>query len=97
MPLDVEFDWVDEAGELQHMETSLDVTKARATPRPRSCNLPLRFPAGRHRHGGQLFAEGDGAAAVVVMDRRRPRSAGSRRSSVSSVSPWGVGGPRSWA
>ena len=92
VPLDVEFDWVDEAGELQHMETSFGRDEGpRDTSAEKLANLKPAFQQDGTVTAGNSSQRSDGAAAVVVMDRRRPRSAGSRRSSVSSVSPWGVG------
>src|SRR5215204_3020863 len=64
VPLDVEFDWVDESGEAQHMETSFGRDEGpRDTSAEKLANLKPAF-------------QNDGAAAVVVMDREEAERRG---------------------
>jgi acetyl-CoA acyltransferase len=70
VPLDVEFDWVDEAGELQHMETRFGRDEGpRDTSAEKLANLKPAFQRDGTVTAGNSSQRSDGAAAVVVMDR----------------------------
>src|SRR5215211_2266387 len=70
VPLDVEFDWVDESGALQHMETSFGRDEGpRDTSAEKLANLKPAFQNDGTVTAGNASQRSDGAAAVVVMDR----------------------------
>ena len=75
--LDVEFDWVDEAGVLQHMETSFGRDEGpRDTSAEKLANLKPAFQDGGTVTAGNSSQRSDGAAAVVVMDREEAERRG---------------------
>src|SRR5918997_1592169 len=77
VPLDVEFDWVDEAGELQHTETSFGRDEGpRDTSAEKLANLKPAFQDGGTVTAGNSSQRSDGAAAVVVMDREEAERLG---------------------
>jgi acetyl-CoA acyltransferase len=77
VPLDVEFDWVDEAGELQHMETRFGRDEGpRDTSAEKLANLKPAFQRDGTVTPGNSSQRSDGAAAVVVMDREEAESRG---------------------
>jgi acetyl-CoA acyltransferase len=70
VPLDVEFDWVDESGEVRHVETSFARDEGpRDTSMERLAQLPTVFQEGGTVTAGNSSQRSDGAAAVVVMER----------------------------
>ena len=74
VPLDVEFDWVDEAGELQHMETRFGRDEGpRDTSAEKLANLKPAFQRDGTVTAGNSSQRSDGAAAVVVMDREEAK------------------------
>jgi acetyl-CoA acyltransferase len=77
VPLDVEFDWVDEAGEIQHMETSFGRDEGpRDTSAEKLANLKPAFQQDGTVTAGNSSQRSDGAAAVVVMDREEAERRG---------------------
>jgi acetyl-CoA acyltransferase len=77
VPLDVEFDWVDEAGELQHMETRFGRDEGpRDTSAEKLANLKPAFQRDGTVTAGNSSQRSDGAAAVVVMDREEAERRG---------------------
>ena len=77
VPLDVEFDWVDEAGELQHVETSFGRDEGpRDTSAEKLANLKPAFQQDGTVTAGNSSQRSDGAAAVVVMDREEAERRG---------------------
>jgi acetyl-CoA acyltransferase len=69
-PLDVEFDWVDENGEVKHVETSFARDEGpRDTSMEKLAQLPTVFQEGGTVTAGNSSQRSDGAAAVVVMER----------------------------
>jgi acetyl-CoA acyltransferase len=77
VPLDVEFDWVDEAGELQHMETRFGRDEGpRDTSAEKLANLKPAFQRDGTVTPGNSSQRSDGAAAVVVMDREEAERRG---------------------
>ncbi len=77
VPLDVEFDWVDEAGELQHMETRFGRDEGpRDTSAEKLANLKPAFQQDGTVTAGNSSQRSDGAAAVVVMDREEAERRG---------------------
>ena len=77
MPLDVEFDWVDDAGELQHVETTFGRDEGpRDTSAEKLANLKPAFQQDGTVTAGNSSQRSDGAAAVVVMDREEAERRG---------------------
>jgi acetyl-CoA acyltransferase len=77
VPLDVEFDWVDENGEVKHMETSFARDEGpRETSMQKLAKLPTVFQEGGTVTAGNSSQRSDGAAAVVVMDREEAERRG---------------------
>jgi acetyl-CoA acyltransferase len=77
VPLDVEFDWVDGAGERQHTETSFGRDEGpRDTSAEKLANLKPAFQDGGTVTAGNSSQRSDGAAAVVVMDREEAERRG---------------------
>src|ERR671916_599049 len=77
VPLDVEFDWVDESGEAQHMETSFGRDEGpRDTSAEKLANLKPAFQQDGTVTVGNSSQRSDGAAAVVVMDREEAERRG---------------------
>lgn len=70
VPLDVEFDWVDEGGEVRHAETTFARDEGpRDTSLEKLANLKPAFQQGGTVTAGNSSQRSDGAAAVVVMER----------------------------
>jgi acetyl-CoA acyltransferase len=70
VPLDVEFDWVDDDGEPRHMETSFERDEGpRDTSMEKLAKLPTVFQQDGTVTAGNSSQRSDGAAAVVVMER----------------------------
>ena len=70
VPLDVKLDWLDEAGEPQHFETTFQRDEGpRDTSAEKLANLPTVFQQGGSVTAGNSSQRSDGAAAVVVMER----------------------------
>ena len=70
VPLDVEYDFVDDAGEPQHFETTFSRDEGpRDTSREALANLKPAFQQGGTVTAGNSSQRSDGAAAVVVMER----------------------------
>src|SRR5215213_4378452 len=77
VPLDVELDWVDEAGELQHMETRFGRDEGpRDTSAEKLATLKPAFQQDGTVTAGNASQRSDGAAAVVVMDREEAERRG---------------------
>ena len=77
VPLDVEFDWVDESGEVQHMETTFKRDEGpRDTSLEKLAKLPTVFQQDGTVTAGNSSQRSDGAAAVVVMDREEAERRG---------------------
>jgi acetyl-CoA acyltransferase len=76
-PLDVEFDWVDDNGEVQHLETTFKRDEGpRDTSMEKLSQLPTVFQEGGTVTAGNSSQRSDGAAAVVVMDREEAERRG---------------------
>jgi acetyl-CoA acyltransferase len=70
VPLDVEFDWVDEGGEARHAETTFRRDEGpRETSMEKLAKLPSVFQQDGTVTAGNSSQRSDGAAAVVVMER----------------------------
>ena len=70
VPLEVEFDWVDENGEVQHFETTFSRDEGpRDTSLEKLAQLPTVFQKDGTVTAGNSSQRSDGAAAVVVMNR----------------------------
>ena len=70
VPLDVEYDYVDDDGEQQHFETTFKRDEGpRDTSREALANLKPAFQQGGTVTAGNSSQRSDGAAAVVVMER----------------------------
>ena len=70
VPLDVEYDFVDDEGEPQHFETTFSRDEGpRDTSREALANLKPAFQQGGTVTAGNSSQRSDGAAAVVVMER----------------------------
>jgi acetyl-CoA acyltransferase len=70
VPLDVEFDWVDEGGEVRHAETTFARDEGpRDTSMEKLAKLPTVFQEGGTVTAGNSSQRSDGAAAVIVMER----------------------------
>jgi acetyl-CoA acyltransferase len=77
VPLDVELDWVDEGGEVRHMETSFERDEGpRDTSMEKLAQLPTVFQEGGTVTAGNSSQRSDGAAAVVVMKREEAERRG---------------------
>ncbi len=77
VPLDVEFDWVDENGEVQHFETTFKRDEGpRETSLEKLAKLPTVFQRGGTVTAGNSSQRSDGAAAVVVMEREEAERRG---------------------
>jgi acetyl-CoA acyltransferase len=77
VPLDVEFDWVDESGELQHIETTFGRDEGpRDTSAEKLARLKPAFQDGGTVTAGNSSQRSDGAAAVVVMEREEAERRG---------------------
>jgi acetyl-CoA acyltransferase len=70
VPLGVEFDWVDDGGEVRHYETTFERDEGpRDTSVEKLAKLPTVFQQGGTVTAGNSSQRSDGAAAVVVMER----------------------------
>src|ERR671913_1307685 len=70
VPLDVEFDWVDDAGELQHVETTFGRDEGpRDTSAEKLANLKPAFQQDGTVTAGNSSQRSDGAAAVAGMEK----------------------------
>ena len=77
VPLDVEYDFVDENGEPQHFETTFKRDEGpRDTSREALANLRPAFQQGGTVTAGNSSQRSDGSAAVVVMERGEAESRG---------------------
>jgi acetyl-CoA acyltransferase len=77
VPLDVEFDWVDENGEVKHFETTFKRDEGpRDTSLEKLAKLPTVFQQDGTVTAGNSSQRSDGAAAVVVMDREEAERRG---------------------
>ncbi len=70
VPLDVKLDWLDDAGEAQHFETTFQRDEGpRDTSAEKLANLKPAFQNGGTVTAGNSSQRSDGSAAVVVMER----------------------------
>jgi acetyl-CoA acyltransferase len=77
VPLDVEYDWVDENGETRHFETTFSRDEGpRDTSLEKLAKLPTVFQQDGTVTAGNSSQRSDGAAAVVVMDREEAEGRG---------------------
>ena len=77
VPLDVEYDWVDEDGEVRHFETTFKRDEGpRDTSLEKLAKLPTAFQQDGTVTAGNSSQRSDGAAAVVVMDREEAERRG---------------------
>jgi acetyl-CoA acyltransferase len=77
VPLDVEYDWVDENGKAQHMETTFKRDEGpRDTSLEKLAKLPTVFQQDGTVTAGNSSQRSDGAAAVVVMEREEAERRG---------------------
>ena len=77
VPLDVEFDWVDDDGEPRHMETTFERDEGpRDTSMEKLAKLPTVFKQDGSVTAGNSSQRSDGAAAVVVMEREEAERRG---------------------
>lgn len=77
VPLDVEFDWVDDNGEVQHFQTTFRRDEGpRDTSLEKLAKLPTVFQRGGTVTAGNSSQRSDGAAAVVVMEREEAERRG---------------------
>jgi acetyl-CoA acyltransferase len=77
VPLDVEFDWVDDNGEVKHLETTFKRDEGpRETSIEQLAKLPTVFQEGGTVTAGNSSQRSDGAAAVVVMEREEAERRG---------------------
>lgn len=77
VPLDVEYDWVDEYGEAQHLETTFKRDEGpRDTSLEKLAKLPTVFQQEGTVTAGNSSQRSDGAAAVVVMEREEAERRG---------------------
>jgi acetyl-CoA acyltransferase len=77
VPLDVEFDWVDDGGEVRHHETTFERDEGpRDTSMEKLAKLPTVFQQGGTVTAGNSSQRSDGAAAVVVMEREEAERRG---------------------
>ncbi len=77
VPLEVEFDWVDDEGEVRHHETTFGRDEGpRDTSMEKLAKLPSVFQEGGTVTAGNSSQRSDGAAAVVVMEREEAERLG---------------------
>jgi len=77
VPMNVKFDWVDDDGELQHMETTFKRDEGpRDTSKEKLGKLPTVFQQNGTVTAGNSSQRSDGAAAVLVMERERAEELG---------------------
>jgi acetyl-CoA acyltransferase len=77
VPLNVEFDWVDEGGDVQHFETTFQRDEGpRDTSLEKLAKLPTVFQQDGTVTAGNSSQRSDGAAAVVVMDKEEAERRG---------------------
>lgn len=77
VPLDVEYEWVDDNGEPRHMETTFARDEGpRDTSLEQLAKLPTVFQQGGTVTAGNSSQRSDGAAAVVVMEREEAERRG---------------------
>jgi acetyl-CoA acyltransferase len=77
VPLDVEYDWVDESGQVRHFETTFKRDEGpRDTSLEKLAKLPTVFQQDGTVTAGNSSQRSDGAAAVVVMDREEAERRG---------------------
>ena len=77
VPMDVKFDWVDDDGEPQHMETTFKRDEGpRDTSKEKLGKLPTVFQQNGTVTAGNSSQRSDGAAAVLVMERERAEELG---------------------
>ena len=77
VPLDVEYDWVDEDGEVRHFETTFKRDEGpRDTSLEKLAKLPTVFQQDGTVTAGNSSQRSDGAAAVVVMEREEAEMRG---------------------
>jgi acetyl-CoA acyltransferase len=77
VPLDVEYDWVDERGEVRHAATTFARDEGpRETSLEKLANLKPAFQQGGTVTAGNSSQRSDGAAAVVVMEREEAERRG---------------------
>ena len=77
VPLDVVFDWVDDSGEPQHLETTFSRDEGpRDTSMKKLAKLPPAFQQDGTVTAGNSSQRSDGAAAVVVMEREEAERRG---------------------
>src|ERR671913_1857662 len=77
VPMNVKFDWVDDDGEPQHMETTFKRDEGpRDTSKEKLGKLPTVFQQNGTVTAGNSSQRSDGAAAVVVMEREEAERRG---------------------
>ena len=77
VPLDVEYDWVDEDGEVRHFETTFKRDEGpRDTSLEKLAKLPTVFQQDGTVTAGNSSQRSDGSAAVVVMEREEAERRG---------------------
>src|ERR687886_1049556 len=77
VPLDVKLDWVDDSGEPQHTETTFKRDEGpRDTSLEKLSKLPTVFQQGGTVTAGNSSQRSDGAAAVIVMERKHAEECG---------------------
>ncbi|AHY47121.1 AcCoA-C-Actrans: acetyl-CoA C-acetyltransferase [Rubrobacter radiotolerans] len=77
VPLDVNYEWVDENGEVQHKDVTFSRDEGpRDTSMEKLAKLPTVFQQGGTVTAGNSSQRSDGAAAVVVMDREEAERRG---------------------
>ena len=77
VPLDVDYDWVGDDGEIHHQETTFERDEGpRDTSAEKLANLRPAFQNGGTVTAGNSSQRSDGAAAVVVMEREEAERRG---------------------
>ena len=77
VPLDVDYDWVADSGEVHHQETTFERDEGpRDTSAEKLAKLPTVFQQGGTVTAGNSSQRSDGAAAVVVMEREEAERRG---------------------
>jgi acetyl-CoA acyltransferase len=77
VPLGVEFDWVDDGGEVRHYETTFERDEGpRDTSVEKLAKLPTVFQQGGTVTAGNSSQRSDGAAVVVVLEREEAERRG---------------------